>query len=131
MDQYGNDFNNSTPQMNEQPYGTPPQQFGGQQPYVQPQQQNESGSGKGLATASMILGIIGVVFGCCVGALSILPGGVALGLGIAALAKKTDGRGMAIAGVVMGALAILFALIWIILVASGATDAWIEELYNF
>lgn len=53
----------------------------------------------GLAVASLVLGIVGLLLSC-VGIGGIL-GIIGLALGIISLAKKNDGKGMAIAGVVL------------------------------
>ena len=76
--------------------------------------QNES---KGLSIASMVLGIVSLVFFCFVyicipcGIISIILGGVAL-------AKKKAGKGMAIAGL---ACSIIGIAIYIILSLIGAS----------
>ena len=67
----------------------------------------------GLAVASLVLGIVGLVFFC----ISILPGLPAVVCGHLALSKikrsgnTLYGRGMAIAGLCMGYIAILFTVI--------------------
>jgi Domain of unknown function (DUF4190) len=69
---------------------------------------------QGLALASMIVAIAGVVLGGCLGP---LPGIVALVLGLTALSQmkkspdQTGGRPFAIAGVVIGALSLVFYLL--------------------
>jgi uncharacterized protein DUF4190 len=75
---------------------------------------------QGLAAASLITGILGLVFGC----FGPLPGIAALVLGGIALAQiknspqTTGGKPLAIAGLITGGLAVLFyglLLIWMIL----------------
>ncbi|MGA1794176.1 MAG: DUF4190 domain-containing protein [Thermoplasmatota archaeon] len=65
------------------------------------------GKTNGLATASMVLGIIGFCVSIC--------GPIALILGLIALSqiKKTgeEGRGNAIAGIVMGAIVTAFTIL--------------------
>jgi prepilin-type processing-associated H-X9-DG protein len=56
--------------------------------------------GKGLAIASMILGLVSLV-------LSVVPALVAIVLGIVSLAKKKPGKGMAITGIITGAIGLL------------------------
>lgn len=69
---------------------------------------------QGLATASMVLGIIALA--CC-GATAT----IGLILGIISLAKKEGGRGMAIAGVVMCGISLLsYVAVIIIYVIYGA-----------
>jgi hypothetical protein len=69
------------------------------------------GKSNGMAIASMVLGIIGLCIGICA------P--IALILGIVAnnQIKKTgqDGKGMALAGIIMGAIGTVFWVLGIIL----------------
>lgn len=66
-----------------------------------------------LATAALVVGIVGVATACIP-----VGGPVALGLGIAAYLKAGKihpghrGRGLAVAGIVLGLIAILMAIIW-------------------
>lgn len=77
-------------------------------PQGQPQQpKNASG---GMCTASMVLGIVGLVLTFVV--IGIVPAIIGLVLGIIALVGKKPKRGQAIAGVVLSGIAIiLFALL--------------------
>ena len=74
---------------------------------------SEEKSTCGLAIASLMLGIVGLIFYC----ISILPGLPAVVCGHLALSKikrsgnTLDGRGMAIAGLSMGYIAIVFTVI--------------------
>ena len=70
--------------------------------------------GPGLAIASMVLGICGVVFGCCFYWVAFILGVIGLILGAVALAKKTRGRGMAIAGLVLSIVTIAFGVIGLV-----------------
>lgn len=70
------------------------------------------GPGKGLAIAALILGIIGllgisVAFIPFAGFASILVPIVAVVLGVVALVKKKPGKGLAITGTVLGAVALI------------------------
>ena len=69
-----------------------------------------SGS-KGKALASMICGIAGIVFGCCLWYIGLPAAIVGLILGIMSLRNKEDGHGMALAGVIMCGVALLLAII--------------------
>lgn len=84
-----------------------------QQPY---QKQNNS-----MAIASLVCGIIGILLSCClVGILASIPG---LILGILSLKNKTGDRTMAIIGIVLSSIGIIFVIFMIIIFAvSGATD---------
>lgn len=68
---------------------------------------------KGLAIASMVLGILGVVF-FCVPILNLILGLLALILGGVSLVKKAAGKGMAIAGLVCGILATIWGIYYIV-----------------
>ncbi|MGY3381643.1 hypothetical protein ACVWYS_003600 [Arthrobacter sp. TE12231] len=92
-------------------YGQPAQQYGQQSPYAQPGSANAYGqpayysvpaAPKGLSIASMCCGIAALVgFG-----FFLLPQLAAVILGHLALRREPAGRGMAIAGLVMGYVAI-------------------------
>ena len=94
--------------MDQQPQPVSPQQ---NQPSL-PAQQKASG----LAIASMVVSIVGLVLSAVF--IGGLIGLVGLILAIVSLAKKKAGRGFAIAGVIIGAVAIisgvLFGLITIV-----------------
>lgn len=80
---------------------------------TQPAQPIQSQPGKGLAVASMVLGIVAVLtgliyLGAVLGILAIIFGVIAL--------KKKAGKGMAIAGIITGSLGILGTIIAISLV---------------
>jgi len=62
-----------------------------------------SGPGDGAATASLVLGIVSLVPGCCCGLISIPAGIAAIVTGIVGL-KSQSNKGMAIGGIVLGAL---------------------------
>ena len=81
--------------------------------YQEPVYEQQSGARKGFAIASLVLGIIGLVGACCslmtYGVLNILLGVLSLIFGI--LGLKSQGRGMAIAGIVMACLNILIGIL--------------------
>ena len=93
-----------------QPYGQQPG-FGGQQP---PQT-------SGMAIISLVTRILGLL--CCG---SLLFSIAALVLGY--LGKKEidegrkTGKGMAMAGLILGAIGVVLGIIWIILVIAGSVD---------
>jgi len=74
--------------------------------------------GKGRSIASMVLGIVSVVFGCCFYYISIPCAIVGLVLGIISLRKKDDGRGMAMAGVITSIVSLALSII--VIVSAGA-----------
>ncbi|MCX7609459.1 MAG: DUF4190 domain-containing protein [Anaerolineales bacterium] len=79
---------------------------------------------KGLAIASLILGIVGFcgsILPICGGLFGL--GGIVLGV----LGLKSSGKGMAIAGIILGALGILLAIVFFIIgLVSGPI---IEQVY--
>ncbi len=87
-------------------------------------------SANGLCVASLISGIIGVIPCFINNALAV----VALVLGIVALrrmssgAASEDGKGMAIAGVVLGAIGTAIGIGWLILFAASPGDAAMAAL---
>ena len=94
------------------------------QPPPPPSQPQASSSPPGIAVASFVVGIVGVVMGlaCWVP----VPGIIALILGIIALgqmrtAPNPTGRGLAIAGIVMGGInlgIVALGILWLILSAA-------------
>ena len=80
-------------------------------------QNNVPQQGKGLAIASMVLGIISVVL-FCIPYICIPCGLIGLILGGVALATKKPGKGMAIAGLVCSILGIAVYVICLIIGAS-------------
>ena len=64
--------------------------------------------GKGLAIASMVIGIISLLISCCYGG---FLGVIALILGIISLATRRNGKGMAIAGVITSVIAIIITVV--------------------
>ena len=88
--------------------------------------------GKGFAIASMVLGIVSIVFACCLWYISLVAGIVGLILGIMSVKQNRDGRGMAIAGIIMCAIAIVLAIcvavFWGVLIA---TYPELEQFYQY
>ncbi|WP_265442423.1 DUF4190 domain-containing protein [Flexivirga meconopsidis] len=106
-----------------QPYGQQyPQQPGYGAPYqgASPYVAYQESPSNGLAIASLITSICGL-FLCFIGSI------VGIGLGIAALgqAKKTGaGRGMAIAGIVIGAVEIVLGIVLVVaMIATGSSSS--------
>jgi hypothetical protein len=139
-DQAGEQYGQSAPDYSQpaDPYGTPAQY--GQQPYGQPYSQQPYGQTpqygqpgtpfnaygqptyysappepKGLSIASLCCGIaafVGLGF-------FLLPQLAAVILGHMALKREPSGRGMAIAGLVMGYVAIALTILVIVIIAIG------------
>lgn len=72
----------------------------------------------GLAVASMVCGIVGLVLSCCVPYLPIVLGIVGLVLGAVSLRKQAGGKGMAIAGIVCSIITLVPAVLMIVAGAS-------------
>lgn len=99
---YQNNPNQSYNYANNNGYGTP---------------QNMDGGATGLAIASLILGIIALLLGCCspfklvmfiIAALSII-------FGILSIQKSQSGHGMAVAGIVCSIIGLVANIIYIVL----------------
>ncbi len=102
--------------------------------YQQPGHQTASGlpSVNGLAVASMVLGIVSLVFCWCwyIGGVCALVG---LPLGAVALSKISKGqadpgpKGMAVAGLVMNIISLALIVVFVIVIYSAAdSPSWVE-----
>lgn len=110
-----------------QPQGSYQQQY--QQNYGQQQYQNygQPQNGRGLAIASMVLGIVSCVF-CWVWYIVIPAGVVGLILGIV-FKKKGGQSGMATAGVICSIVGLALVVLLYVLVFAGlfATIGWLGD----
>ncbi len=114
-------FSNATPQ----PYGAQPQPqpYAAQPPYYAQQAPTvyvQNAPTNGLGTAGFVTGLLGLLF-CWVPALGIvlaLLGVIMGGVGISSGKKKGAPTGLAIAGLVLGVIALVPAIIFISAVAS-------------
>lgn len=83
-------------------------------PYQQPYQtQNKPQGSSGLSIASMVLGILALVFSCL--GLGWILGIIGLILGIISVYNKNPGRGMAIAGITTSAISIVLIVILLVI----------------
>lgn len=93
--------------------------------FENPSEEPKGRSGKGLAIASMVVGIVAVVSVCCCSTLFFIPlilGLVALGLAIGSRVVAKKFQSMAIAGLILAIVAIvLFAIFF-------AVELWINSL---
>jgi hypothetical protein len=105
------------PQYNQQQYNQP--QYNQPQQYVAPAQPADDS--KGLAIASLVLGIVSLV--CCGSVCSI----VGLVLGIMSRKRKPENNGMATAGIVLSIISLAFWGVYLILYAVGS----VALPYNF
>lgn len=87
----------------------------------------ETSNKRGLAIASMVLGIIGLVLACL--SIGLFPAIIGLALGIISLATHRGGHGMAIAGVVTSSIAVAIAVIMLIM-GAGVSEALDAEKLN-
>lgn len=80
--------------------------------YQEPQSNGEGG--KGLAIASLILGILGLIFSCCTAYIGIPFGVVGIILGV--MHNKKNGKcGMSTAGIICSVVAVVLAVVITIL----------------
>lgn len=78
---------------------------------------------KGFAITSMILGILSILCCCWFGVIGIIFSLAALVFGIITLATHKGGKGMAIAGIICGGLALLLSILMTVASASiGSLD---------
>lgn len=92
--------------------------MGGGPAYPQNNMPQES---KGISIASMVLGIFSLTFGCCITYVGIATAIAGLITGIISLKDKKPGKGLAIAGIIMSAIALVFLVFCIILVLTSDT----------
>ncbi|MDQ2784780.1 MAG: DUF4190 domain-containing protein [Chloroflexota bacterium] len=106
------------PPGEQQPYAPPP--YGYQQPYAPPQYGYQpvlvAAPSSGAATASLIFGILSYVFLPVIGAIvAVICGHVAIGQ-IRTSGNRVGGKGMAIAGLILGYLQIVGVVLFVIFV---------------
>lgn len=107
-------------------FGSPIQDMGG---FNAPQNQGTPV----LAIVSMILGILAAVFSvvccCAYGYFLGAPLGIAaLITGFISMKKQADGKGMAIAGIITGAVGLLAGIVIIVMVAVGVGATMMENM---
>lgn len=77
-------------------------------------QKTEEGSTV-LAVVSLVLGILGILISCCLGGLCLLFSIPATICSIISIVKKQGGRGMAIAGLIMGIIGDLIGIVLLLI----------------
>lgn len=100
------------------------QYYGGSQ-----EEEKQGGGNIGFAIASLVCGIISLVC-CCLGFFSAVLGIAAIVLGIITLCFKYDGKGMAIAGIITGGLALVFVIFAMIIGSTSAYNDMLEQIAN-
>ena len=78
---------------------------------VEPQQQQPGNNKKGMSIASLVRGLISVVFSC-VWYIAI-PGGI-VGIILAAMVGKEEKTGITTAGLVLSIVGLAIAIIWLL-----------------
>ena len=116
---------NSVPQGNAQPVqqNYNPQYNSVPQGNVAPAPAKAEEPGKVLAIISLITGILSIT--CCVGMTSLIP----LILGIVSKSKQKENNGLALAGIILGAIGIVIFVVYIVVcfiigVAAGSSAAY-------
>lgn len=123
---YQNDFSGGQQFSPEQQYGGTPLQPGQTEQYQQPRQpviivgepERDKKETSNLAVSSLVLGILTLVF-FWVPYLAIITGIIAVIQGIINVAQHRAGQGMAVAGIVTGALGVLISLFLVFLFLVG------------
>ena len=119
------------------PNGVPPQ--GGYNnswgnPYNNAQNYQEP-KNNGMSIASLVLGIVGVVFSCCSG-IGVIPGIISFILGIISMKniKKSQGaqkgQGMALAGTILSIVAIVLSVYFIITLIISIKNGDYTDFWN-
>ena len=105
---------------------------GGQSQYysAEPNTMKEGGGNIGFAIASMVCGILSLLC-CCLDLFSPILAIAAIVLGVITLCFKYDGKGMAIAGIATGGVALVFRIIILIIAFATGTTAYEEFMRGF
>lgn len=114
QNQGGNYYSQQNPYANNNFPNQPQNQYA-----YNPQPANNNSEKKGLAIASLVLGIVSLTICCCFGW---LPGIIGAILGIVALVKQHGGRGMAIAGLITSILGFLIGIYFLIGMITGSGE---------
>lgn len=84
--------------------------------YTQPVQTAPAGPSKGLGIAGLVLGILGIITGCCYG--GFIFGLIGLILSIIYVAKKGS-KGLGISGIITSALGLIFSIVIVIMIVAA------------
>lgn len=95
--------------------------------YTEPVTEKPGGGNIGFAIASLVCGIISLLC-CCLGLFSAVLAIAAIVLGIITLCFKYDGKGMAIAGIATGGVAIVIVIASFII---SGTSFYNDLIYEF
>ena len=72
--------------------------------------------GSGFAVTSLVLGIVGLVFICCIFGFSLLIAMAGLAFGIISLIQNRKGTGMAVAGTVLNGITLVISVLMLTVV---------------
>ncbi len=114
---YNSAPNNSNVYSNYNPYNQNP--YNQMPPYGG---NNAPQGGIGKSITSMIFGIVATLFGCCVYYISLPLSIAAIVLGAISIGQNSKGKGMAVAGLVLGIVGFVFGVFGLM----GFTDAFWE-----
>lgn len=94
-----------------------------------PTTETVSGGNIGVAIASLVCGILSLVC-CCLSWFSFVLAVAAIVLGIITIAKKYDGMGMAIAGIVTAAIGLIIFIVFIGISVAMPFEELLDEIAN-
>jgi hypothetical protein len=120
---------NPYPTSGANPYPTSPGAYPGygQPAYGQPGYGPAPSGSNTLAIVGLILGILSIPMSCCF-YVGILPGAAGIVLGVLGQKKAAEmngsGKGMALAGLICGAVGVALSLFWIVLNIIGTATSW-------
>ena len=87
----------------------------------------EQEGSKALAIVSLVLGIVSILAGCCCGLCGAPVPIAAIITGVIAKVKKKPGSGMALAGIITGAVGLVVAIVMVIVgIASGNSTSFMK-----
>lgn len=87
----------------------------------------EQNNGKVFAIISLVGGVLGVLTMCCYG-FGAIPGLVGIICGIISRKKEEGLKGMAIAGIICGAVAVVVGVIMLLLVLLGVGGSFLANM---
>ena len=119
----------SAPQYSAPQYSAPEYDTQYAQNYNQPTYPvKQKEEGKGMAIASLVIGILSVT--CCCG--GILPSILAVVFGFISKSQKKENNGMALAGIILGFAGIVIGIVSLVyLFATGAYQDLIDEMMYY
>jgi len=96
----------------------------------------EGSTSNGMAIGSMVTGVLGLVLSCCVAPLAIILSIVAIVLAVIVFKKNKgldsyNGKGMAIAGLVLGVIGGLLSIVAMALFAFGMIGSFQENMKDY